>query len=196
MASIGVPVEYRQYRLSDFRMKTAPPDCFRDGCLDWSHNGFFLRGCYGQGKSCFAGALVRAMLHPDCPAGVVAKTEEGRWRFRENSVRWWYSSDLSNWILDESFSGRRRGMHDELMRAHVIVIDDFGKERMQTDVVREAMTSVIERFSSSGKFLIVTTNISTDEALAAHEGSISSRLDKLVEIILPSLDRRGAFKGE
>lgn len=195
MASIGVPSLYRQHRLSDFRLRANPPSCFQDGALDWSHSGFFLRGSYGQGKSCFAGAMIRAMLHPDAPAGIVERIN-GNWRFREKSVRWWHSSDLSNWILDESFAGRRKAMYEELLRPRLIVVDDYGKERMQMDVVREAMVVAIEKFTSWGKFLIVTTNIPTDDALAAHEGSISSRLDNLVEIILPPLDRRGAFKGE
>lgn len=200
MASIGVPSLYRKYRLSDFRLRTNPAECFTGGALDWSHSGFLLRGTYGEGKSCFAGAMIRSMLHPNAPAGIVELvdnyTGKKSWQYRPDSVRWWHASDLSNWILDESFAGRRKSMYEELLRPRLIVVDDYGKERMNTDVVREAMVVAIEKFTSWGKFLIVTTNLATDEALAAHEGSISSRLNNLVEIILPPLDRRGSFKGE
>ncbi len=198
MAEIGVPPLYRRYRLEDFEIQaTVPAGVMRFGALDWSHGGFLLRGSYGQGKSCFAGALVRSMLHPDAPAGIVERdAHTGTWRFRRGSVRWWHASELSNWILNESFSGRRKTMYEELMTPRLIVLDDYGKERINTDVVREAMVTAIERWTSNKRFLIVTTNIATDEDMIRHEPANASRLDALPEIILPPLDRRGAFKGE
>ncbi len=198
MAEIGVPTLYRRHRMADFEIQaTIPAGVMRFGALDWSHGGFLLRGSYGQGKSCFAGALVRSMLHHEAPAGLLEQNEyTGVWNFRRGSVRWWHASELSNWILDESFAGRRRAMYEELMTPRLVVLDDYGKERMQTDVVREAMVTAIERWTSNGRLLIVTTNLATDEDLINHEPANASRLDALPEIILPPLDRRGAFKEE
>lgn len=153
-----------------------------------------MRGRFGQGKSSFAGALVRAMLHPDAPTKVVERTAEGNWRYREGSVVWWNSSDLTNWILDLAYSGRRRQMYDELIHPKVIVLDELGRERINNDNIREALETAIERWTSNDKFLIVTTNIQSDDALAEYDGFIASRLNDIVEVILPPRDLRGSYK--
>lgn len=194
LVSIGVPAKYRKFRLSDFMVATKPVECFENGCLDWSHNGFLMRGRFGQGKSCLAGALVRAMLHPDAPTGVVERRDDGRWHYRDGAVVWWHTPELTNWILDLSFSGRRRQMFDELMRPKVIVLDDLGRERINNDHIREALGTALERWTSNDKFLIVTTNIPDDNALAEYEGFIASRLNDIVEVVLPPRDLRGSFK--
>ncbi len=135
-------------------------------------------------------------MTPD-EARAAAATSHGRLRCRRRRmIMSRHASELSNWILDESFSGHRRAMYAELMTPRLIVLDDYGKERMQTDVVREAMVTAIERWTSNRRFLIVTTNIAADEDMIRHEPANASRLDALPEIILPPLDRRGAFKGE
>ena len=110
------------------------------GCLFW--------GSVGTDKSYLAGCIANALMEKEIPV------------YMTN-----FAAILND--LAASFEGRNEYIA-RLCRYHLLIIDDFGMER-GTEYGLEQVYNVIDSRYRSGKPLIVTTNLTLEEA-AAYSG--------------------------
>ena len=109
--------------------------------FDLSSEWLILNGDCGTGKSFFAACICNSVMDKGFTAKFtsVSAIEKQYW-------------DAEN----------KNGVYDELVSIDLLVLDDFGAER-GTDYMTEIAFNIIDSRLRSGKPLVVTTNLSSEE---------------------------------
>lgn len=184
LTSWGVLTEYARWRIGAFGIGPH---------LDWRDGGFMLTGRQGSGKSCLAAAILADISDPTHPE-TLARAEDtygaagAEWKWPERAVAWRYAPELVRQVMD---SWRRQGEGSamrEIMRPHIIVIDDLGAEKSNEHTI-PIMREIVERCVNGKKRLVVTSNLSLSD-LSAIDPRLASRLSMLQPIRMPDVDLR------
>ena len=75
----------------------------------------------------------------------------------------------------------KRSVHNRLLRADLIVLDDLAAER-DTSFMQEVVFQVVEELSGAGKPMILTSNLSPQEFLHPAELSRSRVFSRVAEV--------------
>lgn len=108
-----------------------------------TNTGLLLYGGIGTGKTFCAGCIANALIEKDVPVLMTSFPKI------LNTLCGLYSED-------------KNGFLSEIMKYHLLIIDDFGIER-DTEYAREQVYGVIDERYKTGLPLIVTTNKSLEE---------------------------------
>ncbi len=167
-----LPKRYRVASLCDFEHSGIP--VLKESVIN--SRSVFLSGTQGIGKTHLAAALVNSLLESFA-------TERGY------DILWRRSTDLLL-ELQETFggSGETRRVINSFKRVGLLVIDDFGAERL-SDWSVSAIYSVIAERIDEMRPTIVTSNLTLDE-IDEFEPRIASRLAEFATLVLPPQDRR------
>ncbi len=167
-----LPKRYRVARLGDFEHSGIP--VLKESVIN--SRSVFLTGTQGIGKTHLSAALVNSLLESFA-------TERGY------DILWRRSTDLLL-ELQETFggSGETRRVINSFKRVGLLVIDDFGAERL-SDWSVSAIYSVIAERIDEMRPTIVTSNLTLDE-IDEFEPRIASRLAEFATLVLPPQDRR------
>lgn len=123
--------------------------------------GLLLYGSVGTGKTHVAACVANALI------------DKG-YKVRMTN----FGSIVNN--LQESFQGRQKYIDDLAENYNLLIIDDLGAER-QSEFMKEQIFNVIDSRYRSGKPMIVTTNL-TSEQLKKPEDVASGRIyDRILE---------------
>jgi DNA replication protein DnaC len=197
----GVPPRYMAHSFESFTVSDKTSKAY-EVATEWAalkdpkDRGFALIGLPGVGKTHLAVAALREVARL---WGVQRKEEEGIELFRdpktlvEQNMRFInvpiFMDKLRESIkLSES---RAQDLWDfALERASVIVLDDFGKEKI-TDWVTERLYVLIESRYQNMKSTIVTSNRTLDELDDLGYGAAVSRLQETGRVVrVDALDQR------
>ncbi len=167
-----LPRRYRRARLRDF----AGQDIYSLRSTLVEEGSVFLSGTQGIGKTHLAAALVNSLL-------VRLASDKGY------DVVWRRSTDLLL-ELQETFSGAgdTRAVAERFRRAGLLVLDDFGAEKLSEWSVASIYAILAERVDQL-RPTIVTSNLNLDE-IDAFEPRIASRLAEFATLVLPEVDLR------
>lgn len=127
--------------------------------------GLLLWGGVGTGKSFGAACIANALIEKSIPACMVNLSHV------LNDLTNFQSVDRNQYIGD-------------LMKYPLLILDDFGMER-KTEFANEQIFNVIDERYSSGKPLIVTTNIPLASLKAPDSLEMSRICDRLLEMCTP-----------
>ncbi len=167
-----LPRRYQGARLNDFTHKGVL--YLRETLKD--RRSVFLSGTQGIGKTHLAAALVNSLL-------VELASERGY------EVLWVRSTDLLL-ELQSCFGGKgdMRGVINKYKRCELLVLDDFGAERI-SEWSLSAIYSILAERVDELRATIVTSNLNLD-VIDEFEPRLASRLAEFATLTLPPVDRR------
>ena len=167
-----LPRRYRGAVLSDF----AQPGVGELREVLCRSGSVFLSGTQGIGKTHLAAALVNSRLGYYAVSGGY-------------DVCWRRSTDLLL-ELQETFGGMggTRGVLNRFKRAGLLILDDFGAERISEWSVSAIYAVLAERIDEL-RPTVVTSNLNLAE-IDDFEPRIASRLAEFATLVLPGVDRR------
>ena len=122
--------------------------------------GLLFLGTVGTGKTFYACCIANAVIDAGYSAIVTNFAQ--------------IASDLQG-----AFD--KRSVHNQLLRADLIVLDDLAAER-DTSFMQEVVFQVVEELSGAGKPMILTSNLSPQEFLHPAELSRSRVLSRVAEV--------------
>ena len=153
-----------------------------------SHNGLYIWGPPGAGKSHLAAAIANAMLTVRCT-------------LPRPGVTFWPIADT----LADLRAGMTNGLADEIMadlddsatRDLLMILDDLGAERL-TDFAADTVSTIIRKRTNARQPMIVTANVPITRPQGYNgqiladilDGAITSRLQALHQIALFGRDLR------
>jgi hypothetical protein len=117
--------------------------------LDGVHPGLFIFGGVGCGKS----ALAAAIVNESCRRGV--------------GSRFITVLEVANRMAP---GGDGDALHGQLVRVPVLVLDDVGTSKGESDFVRRTLHDIYEQRNAAGKRTVFTSNFDLDE-LMEHFGN-------------------------
>ncbi len=166
-----LPRRYRRARLRDFSGGGVYP--LRAALA--GEGSVFLCGTQGIGKTHLAAALVNSLL-------LELATDKGY------DVLWRRSTDLLLELQETFGGGGTRPVLERFRRVGLLVLDDFGAEKLSEWSVAAIYTILAER-GDQLRPTIVTSNLNLDQ-IDAFEPRIASRLAEYATLVLPGVDRR------
>ena len=122
--------------------------------------GLLFLGTVGTGKTFYACCIANAVIDAGYSAIVTNFAQ--------------IASDLQG-----AFD--KRSVHNQLLRADLIVLDDLAAER-DTSFMQEVVFQVVEELSGAGKPMILTSNLSPQEFLHPAELSRSRVFSRVAEV--------------
>ena len=167
-----IPKRYRVASLNDFNTK----DVINLRNSLKNNDSVFLTGTQGIGKTHLAAALANSLLF-------YFAIDKGF------DVMWRRSTDLLL-ELQETFNGQgdTSGVINRFKRVGLLVIDDFGAEKI-SEWSMSAIYSILAERIDELRPTIVTSNLDLDH-IDNFEPRIASRLAEFSTIVLPKVDRR------
>ena len=130
-----------------------------------SNTGLLLYGDTGTGKSYGAACIANALIEQHIPACMINLST--------------ILNDLGGYHIED-----KNAYIANLMRYHLLIIDDFGMER-QTEYALEQVFNIIDARCRTGMPLIITTNLTVAEIQNPQDMAHKRIYDRIDEMCLP-----------
>lgn len=126
--------------------------------------GLLFFGAVGTGKTFFAAAIANAVID------------------KGHTALFTSFNTISNQLMQD-YGGKREVM-EELMRPALLILDDLGAER-GTEYMQEVVFSVIDERITSGRPMLITSNISADELKQPQNLHEERIYDRVLSVCVP-----------
>lgn len=176
-----VPRGYREFTIATFLDRPALSDSQHQAALlvaGWAEKPEVFASQHGRRGIVLAGGV--GVGKTGLAIGAIA--EAAAWAVRPRFVSW---LRLQSRIADSYGSGSsdsRYRLLDELVRADVLVLDDFGTGgKLATEHAIGIAEELIEGRVTSGHATLITTNLSREQLEAEFGARVASRVDAMCE---------------